>query len=407
MNQHCGLSLKITFAIVWISLHLVIIKYNVNALIYCGFYQGLWLEHDCESKTAGVDKTKAKRLYNLACPDLDHLPEKSLYLRDHNWIFLAGTQAVYECSLGKYISGQETNVTLTCQSDGTWSQAIEDLPSCEPKTCNAQTLDLPVGSGWTMTENILLDQRLTFDGTAMTFSCPEDKYFYEDISYFEALCETNGYRSLFSTKVGCFLSNFYSSNWTVSHSVGCQGFSSQWYNVSLLNENDTCEDIALDLMTCLYPLCPYINVTEDSKIDFNASMAILLPDTYDRKVGSNGTFGCELEGKGHFKDSILYTLIPWNVLEQSFRLEDDSAQASITYTCFYDADNKASNWYWQYKNQKVTDLPECHTYCANAPPEDPAGLATMTWGGRSWGDSPLSYQCPDGTEANQGIQLIC
>ncbi len=73
-------------------------------------FSGLWTEGDCKSQTA---KTKAKRLWNLACPRLADIPGMSMYLRDHDPLYLIGSSATYECSMGRFHSD---NVRLNVAS---------------------------------------------------------------------------------------------------------------------------------------------------------------------------------------------------------------------------------------------------------------------------------------------------
>ncbi len=68
-------------------------------------FSGFLPESDCNNKT-NIDYVNIYRIWELTCPEIEDLPAKNLYLRDHFAGFLRGSQTIFECAAGHELSDE-------------------------------------------------------------------------------------------------------------------------------------------------------------------------------------------------------------------------------------------------------------------------------------------------------------
>ena len=360
------------------------------------------------------------RLWNLTCSTLeDEIVSKHLYLRRHDYNFLKGGIAQYECEAGYGFKNQTlpTTFNFTCLWNGNWNRNISDLPACEPLECSTPPSDVSE-TGAKLSYRILLNSNMSLFGTIFKMECPSNKYFINRIPSFEAVCQNDG-------------------NWTVNHDVGCKRYAELEAEITTLQnltsnhtyckERDThycpmqCTDIQFSDLQCALPRCPNITKDQITSIYADRYDAMLqsppLPDErFD--VNSKAVFECI----DHSESFRLTTARSGTLTDL---IEDESnnygSLPNITFYCNYDREKHISSWIWIYNGQKHPGyrMPKCQIGCRDKPPPEKPPNVTRTWVYEKHWESKLDRQIPlykcgeglsfnlPGFKAGDAIQMQC
>ena len=379
---------------------------------------GFLSPEDC--KNANMTTHSITRLWNLTCAKLeDEIVSKHLYLRRHDYNFLKGGIAQYECEAGYGFKNQSmpTTFNLTCQWNGLWNRNISDLPACEPLECSTPPSDVSE-TGSKLSYRILLNSNMSLFGTIFKMECPSNKYFINRIPSFEAVCQNDG-------------------NWTVNHDVGCKRYAELEDEITTLQnltsnhtyckERDThycqtqCTDIQFSDLQCALPRCP--NITKDQitsiyadRYDAMLQSPPLADERFD--VNSKAVFECI----DHSESFRLTTARSGTLTDL---IEDESnnygSLPNITFYCNYDRDKHISSWIWIYNGQKHPGyrMPKCQIGCRDKPPPEKPPNVTRTWVYEKHWESKLDRQIPlykcgeglsfnlPGFKAGDAIQMQC